>query len=250
LKPTDVRRFASPDALRDWLEANHAAEDALWIAIAKKNATAHVVTHAQALDLALAYGWIDGFVGKLDDTHYALRFTRRRAKSNWSAVNLKRFAELQAAGLVRPAGQAAFDRRDRAVSEERPAVLTPALARIFQAQRAAWAFFRAQPPGYRRQAAWYVMSARTEATQLRRLDRVIESSAAGVRLPALTGGTRAVERPTAATGPAKAASTSARTLPLRKKPPAAATFAVPTAQARGRPRKTPRASPPARKRPT
>lgn len=207
MKPTDVRRFASPEALRDWLHANHAAVDALWIAIAKKNATSDVVTHAQALDLALAYGWIDGFVGKLDDTHYALRFTRRRAKSNWSAVNLKRFAELQAAGRVMPAGQAAYERRDRAISEERPAELDPALARRFKAQRAAWAFFSRQPPGYRRQASWYVMSARTEPTRLRRLERLVEASAAGLRLPAATGGTLAARTSAKA---ATAASPSAR----------------------------------------
>jgi uncharacterized protein YdeI (YjbR/CyaY-like superfamily) len=187
MAPTDVRRFASPAAFERFLQKQHATLPAQWVAIAKKNATTHRLTHAEALDIALCFGWIDGFVGKLDDTHYALRFTPRKARSNWSAVNLKRFAELQAAGRVQPPGLAAYENRDRRVSEEKVAELGPAYARHFRTRKAAWTFFSAQPPGYRRQASWYVMSAKTEPTRQRRLERLIEASAASQRLAAIAG---------------------------------------------------------------
>lgn len=194
MKPVDVRRFASPAAFRAWLDAEHAVTDAQWVAIAKKHATHDRLSHAEALDIALAYGWIDGFVSKLDDSHYALRFSRRRPKSNWSAVNIRRFGELLAAGRVMPAGRAAFEARDRAVSEERPATLDGIHARRFRAQPGAWRFFSAQPPGYRRQAAWYVMSARTEATRDNRLQRLIDASGRGERLAAVAGVATAAAR--------------------------------------------------------
>ena len=200
MKPVDVRRFASPAALRAWYEVNHTQAGQLWLAVAKKNATVDVVHYADARDLALAFGWIDGFVGKLDGTHYALRFTPRKPRSNWSAVNVKRFAELAAAGRVTPAGQAAFDTRDRAVSEERPAALTGAYAQRLQKKRKAAAFFAAQPPGYQRQASWYVLSARTEPTRQRRLDALIAACERGERL-AVAGSATAAPTPRAVAAP-------------------------------------------------
>lgn len=197
MKPRNVQRFASPAALAAWYEAQHAGAAELWLAVAKKNAAQDVVPYRDALDLALAYGWIDGFVGKLDDTHYALRFTPRKPKSNWSAVNVKRYGELLAAGRITPAGAAAFESRDRAVSEERPAELSAPYLAQFRRQRRAWTFFEAQPPGYRRQAAWYVLSARTEDTRQRRLAALIEASANALRLAAVTGGTTTKVVPTA-----------------------------------------------------
>ncbi len=190
MKPRDVRRFASPQALDAWYALEHARATELWLAVAKKNAAQDLVPYAAALDLALAWGWIDGFVGKLDDTHYALRFTPRKPKSNWSAVNVARYAELLADGRITPAGKAAFESRDRAVSEEQRAELTATDLARFRKQPAAWAFFSAQPPGYRRQAAWYVISARQEVTRARRLALLIEVSGAQQRLPAFSGGKR------------------------------------------------------------
>lgn len=164
-------------------------------------------------------------MSKLDDSHYALRFTRRRPKSNWSAINIRRFNELQAAGLVMPAGLAAFESRDRAVSEERPAALDGAHEQRMRARPAAWRFFSEQPPGYRRQAAWYVMSARGEATRDRRLAQLIEASAQGRRLMAITGVATSAAR---AADPALAdrrADSRAATAPLGRTAAAAASRA-------------------------
>lgn len=106
-------------------------------------------------------------------------------------VNVRRFEALLAAGLVEPAGLAAWERRDEArtgiysFEQAEPAVLDPAYEARFRANEAAWAFFESQPPGYRRTAIHVVMSAKREATRERRLDQLIADSAAGRRLAQL-----------------------------------------------------------------
>jgi uncharacterized protein YdeI (YjbR/CyaY-like superfamily) len=207
MKATDVLHFDSGAQFRAWLARHHGTAPAQWVAIAKKNATKWRLGYADALDAALAYGWIDGFVSKLDDTHYGLRFTPRKPKSNWSAVNVKRYQELLALGRIEAAGQRAFENRDRAVSEEVRAELDGALLKTFQRNARAWAFFAQQPPGYRRQASWSVLSARTEPTRQRRLQALIEASARGERV----GG--GASKASASKAAVKAATTSA---PARK----------------------------------
>jgi uncharacterized protein YdeI (YjbR/CyaY-like superfamily) len=183
MRPSDVRYFDAAQQFRTWLLEHHATSVPIWVAIAKRGCSHHVLLHQDALDAALCFGWIDGIVGRLDDDHYALRFSARRPRSNWSAVNVVRFAQLKEAGVVHAAGLVAFETRDRAVSEEEPAELMAADVDAFKANPVAWSFFAAQPSGYRRQASWYVLSARTASTRRRRLAKVIELSAAGQRLP-------------------------------------------------------------------
>ncbi len=183
MKPSDVRYFDSAQQFRTWLHAHHLISAPVWVAIAKRGCAHHVLPHQDALDEALCFGWIDGVVGRLDEDHYALRFSKRRPGSNWSAVNVLRFGQLHKAGEVHASGLAAFESRDRAASEDTPAELEAHDLVVFQANVAAWAFFERQPPGYRRQASWYVLSARTDATRQRCLMRVIELSALGQRLP-------------------------------------------------------------------
>jgi len=105
-------------------------------------------------------------------------------------VNTKRANELITEGRIQPAGQAAFDRRDTAKTEQytyeaRRDDLAPAYQKQFQANKPAWAFFQAQPPGYRRTASAWVMSAKQEATRLKRLAALIADSANGERLAML-----------------------------------------------------------------
>lgn len=225
MTPTDLRYFESAAAFRRWLAQHHATATAQWVAIAKKNATDRLLHYSDALDAALAYGWIDGFVSKLDDTHYALRFTPRKPKSNWSAVNVKRYHDLLEQGLIEEAGRRAFDTRDRAVSEQTRAELDGDLLATFKRAKAAWDFFCAQPPGYRRQASWTVLSARTEATRQRRLHALIDASARGERVgqPAVKTGAKVAtaDRPRRSAGKAqgkrgrKAASVAAPRRPRR-----------------------------------
>ncbi len=183
MRPTDVQYFESGARFRAWMFEHHATAAPIWVAIAKRGCTHHVLTYQEALDAALCFGWIDGVVGRLDDDHYGLRFSQRRPRSNWSVVNVTRFGLLREAGEVHASGLAAFESRDRTVSEDEPAQLTDADLALLKADADAWAFFLRQPPGYRRQASWYVLSARTGEVRQRRLAKVIKLSAAGKRLP-------------------------------------------------------------------
>ena len=125
---------------------------------------------------------------KLDHESYKIRFTPRRAKSTWSAVNIARVAVLTCEGRMQPAGIAAFARREENNSrrysfENRAAAkLAAADEQEFRRHRAAWDFFRAQPAGYRRLAAWWVISAKRPETRRKRLERLIQQSLAKRRI--------------------------------------------------------------------
>ncbi|MBS1679464.1 MAG: YdeI/OmpD-associated family protein [Actinobacteria bacterium] len=98
--------FAGPDQLEEWLEANAADSPGLWLKIAKKGAPEPSVTYAEALELALCFGWIDSQKRGLDDTHFLQRFTPRRPRGRWSKINREKVEALEAAGALRPAGAA------------------------------------------------------------------------------------------------------------------------------------------------
>src|SRR6186713_2226558 len=158
--------FANPSDFRKWLKKNHKKETELVVGFYKVDSGKPNMTWPQSVDEALCFGWIDGIRKSLGETSYVIRFTPRRASSRWSDVNTRRIAELIAAGRVRPAGLAALGRRDPAKSgvysyeQRQSAKLEPAHQRRFRAHRDAWAWFAAQPPWYRRIAAFYVVSAK------------------------------------------------------------------------------------------
>jgi uncharacterized protein YdeI (YjbR/CyaY-like superfamily) len=192
----DVRFFASAAAFRAWLDEHHASAAEVWVGFFKKQSGRGGITYAEALDEALCYGWIDGIRKRVDDDSYTNRFTPRTARSVWSAVNIKRAGELAAAGRMQPAGLAAFNARDERRSgqysyEERQRPLDAPYEALFRSNLAAWDFFAAQPPSYRRTASWWVMSAKKEETRLRRLATLIGASEQGQRLAQVTGGATA-----------------------------------------------------------
>jgi uncharacterized protein YdeI (YjbR/CyaY-like superfamily) len=101
--------FKTPKLWTAWLEEHHATSDGIWMKIAKKGAGVSSITYAQALHVALAWGWIDGQKGKLDDAWWLQKFTRRGPKSIWSAINRDKALALVASGEMMPAGLAAID---------------------------------------------------------------------------------------------------------------------------------------------
>ena len=103
--------FASGAEMRAWLEANHATASELWVGIHKKGSHKTGITLSEAQDQGLCFGWIDSLGRRIDDDSYMIRFTPRRPRSNWSAVNIKRVEELRAQGLMHEAGLRAFERR-------------------------------------------------------------------------------------------------------------------------------------------
>lgn len=180
--------FPTPADFRRWLEKNHASETELWVGFYKKATGRPSITWPEAVDEALCFGWIDGIRKSLDAESYVNRLTPRRPGSNWSEINTRRAKELIRAGLMRPAGLKAFKARDPEKSgvysfEQRQAAkLSPEAERKFKANKRAWKFFESQPPGYRRIATWYVVSAKQEQTRARRLARLIKDSAEGRRI--------------------------------------------------------------------
>jgi uncharacterized protein YdeI (YjbR/CyaY-like superfamily) len=190
-KPADREEatyFSSPAEFRRWLEVHHATAPALWVGFHKRATGKPSLTWPESVDEALCFGWIDGLRQRVDDERYRIRFTPRRAASIWSGVNIRRMGELLAAGRVAPAGLAAWEKRVEAKSaiyayEQRgSARLAPGDEKRFRSHRAAWSFFAAQPPGYRRLMAYRVISAKREETRRRRLDQLIEACARGERM--------------------------------------------------------------------
>ena len=188
------RFFASPSQFRAWLAKHHASASELEVGFYKKDSGKKSITYQEALDQALCYGWIDGVRHRIDDVSYRNRFTPRRPKSKWSNVNLRHFARLKKAGLVQPPGLKAFERRDTKAApysfETRPQELAPAYRKKLKANPRAWAFFQAQPPGYRRLMTYFVMEAKQEETRQRRLAVLIAHSARAERIPVMAPASR------------------------------------------------------------
>jgi uncharacterized protein YdeI (YjbR/CyaY-like superfamily) len=182
--------FATPADWRDWLEKNHATASELSVGFWKLGSGKASITWPQSVDEALAFGWIDAVRHRIDDEAYRIRFVPRKPGGIWSAANLKRFAELKAAGRIAPAGQAAHDvgkHRTGIYSYERAAAdLSREQIRLFQADAAAWAFFQARPPGYRKLTIHRILAGKTEGTQARRLALLIDASSQGRRMATAT----------------------------------------------------------------
>jgi uncharacterized protein YdeI (YjbR/CyaY-like superfamily) len=197
--PARITFFRSADAFDAWLARNHGRTRELLVGFYKKASDRGGLTYREALDLALAYGWIDGVRKSVDDISYTIRFSPRKANSVWSAVNRKRVEELIAAGAMRPPGLTAYQNRSEKKYpysyENRPTAFEPAHEKTFRENRRAWAFFESQPPGYRRTAIWYVLSAVKEETRQRRLATLIGLCAEGRRLEIVTGTTKKSSAP-------------------------------------------------------
>ena len=180
--------FKTPAEFRAWLAKHHATATEVGVVVHRQDSGKPSMTWSDAVDVALCYGWIDSIARRLDETSRVQRFTPRKPKSNWSAVNIKKVGDLTARGLMKPAGLAAFARRTEARSgvysyENRHlAALDPEREKKFRAAKAAWEFFSKQPPSYRQTAIYRVMNAKRDETRTNRLARLIEGSAEGRRL--------------------------------------------------------------------
>jgi uncharacterized protein YdeI (YjbR/CyaY-like superfamily) len=187
----DTIYFRSSEELRTWL-AEHGDAQELWVGFYKKGAGEVGISYPEAVDEALCAGWIDGVRYSVDDRRYRNRFTPRRQGSNWSQVNIRRVEELRAQGRMLPAGEIVFaarkEKKEAEYSyENRPQNLGEPYEGQFREHPAAWNFYAAQAPSYRRSASWWVLGAKQEVTRQRRLAALIEASAQGTRIPALSG---------------------------------------------------------------
>ena len=180
--------FATAARFRAWLARNADKASVLSVGFYKVGAGRPSITWPESVDEALCYGWIDGVRRRIDDDAYQIRFSPRRKGSVWSAINIARARELIAAGRMRPQGLSAYERRierrSRIYSYEqgRTAELKAEELRRFRRNKQAWRWFERQAPGHRRLMLHWIASAKQPETRARRLARLIENSAAGVRL--------------------------------------------------------------------
>ena len=179
--------FPNPALLREWFERNHATATELWVGFRKKDSGVASITWPESVDAALCFGWIDGIRKGVDATSYKIRFTPRKASSTWSNVNIRRAQELAELGQIEAAGRKALAARRENRSgiysyEQRNEELPEMYAKVFRRSKAAWKFFQAQPPGYRKQLMWWIVSAKQEATRVTRLQKLIAASASLQRL--------------------------------------------------------------------
>lgn len=176
--------FSSQSDFRNWLQKNHTKETELWVGFYKVASGKPSMTWSQSVDEALCFGWIDGVRTSIDKDSYQIRFTPRKSTSIWSAVNIKKMEELTRQGLMQPAGLASFEKRTESKSriysfEKDEVELTPDFKKQFKANKKAWEYFLSLAPSYRKVSTHWVMGAKQETTQIKRLNQLISDSAAG-----------------------------------------------------------------------
>lgn len=180
--------FESPARFRAWLEKHSAREPELIVGFHKRGTDRPSMTWPESVDEALCHGWIDGVRTRIDEHSYKIRFTPRKPGSTWSAINIGRVEALRQQGRMTEAGLAAFAHRQEAKSrlyayeQVETAALEPAQLALFRKSKAAWAFFEAQPAGYRHLAIWRIISAKRTETRHGRLEKLIEACRNGLRL--------------------------------------------------------------------
>jgi uncharacterized protein YdeI (YjbR/CyaY-like superfamily) len=190
--PGRATYFKRPADFRKWLVARHESERELLVGFHKRDSGRESLTWPESVTEALCFGWIDGVRRRVDDDSYTIRFTPRKSSSIWSTVNINKIRELIAGGLVHPAGMRAFERRSEeksaiyAYENRLTAVLDADSERQFKRNKAAWKFFEACPPWYKRVATWRIISAKRPETSAKRLAELIDCCADGRSLPTLS----------------------------------------------------------------
>jgi uncharacterized protein YdeI (YjbR/CyaY-like superfamily) len=182
------RFFATQAAWRKWLAANHAKQDALVVGFWRVSTGKACITWPQSVDEALCFGWIDGLRKSIDAESYTIRFSPRKPRGKWSRVNLKRFAELEAQGLVHEAGRAARakwdDTREAGYSHEQgPVELDAGARKTLKGNAKAWTFWQAQIPSYRKMVAGWLQNPKRAETRASRLATLIDCCTRGKAIP-------------------------------------------------------------------
>lgn len=179
-----VKFFATQNEFRKWLEKNHKTATELVVGYYKVGTKKKSLTWSESVDQALCFGWIDGVRRTIDAESYCIRFTPRKASSIWSAVNIKKVEQLVQNNLMQPAGLAIFEKRTESKSkiyafENEEIKFSPAFEKQFKANKKAWNYYEALAPSYKKLSSYWVMSAKQDVTQLKRLNELIADCEAG-----------------------------------------------------------------------
>jgi uncharacterized protein YdeI (YjbR/CyaY-like superfamily) len=174
-----IHPFATAAEMEEWLEANHASSDGIWLKIAKKGSEVPTVTYGEALELALCFGWIDSQKRGCDEVYFLQRFTPRRPGGKWSRINREKAEGLIAAGAMRPAGLAEVEaakadgRWDAAYASQRNAKVPDDLQRELDRSKAAADFFAALDGANRYAILYRLEDAKKPETRERRLRKFV-----------------------------------------------------------------------------
>ena len=183
-----ILRFASREEWRAWLAAEQATSAGVWLKLAKAGTGIASVTYAEALEVALCHGWIDGQKGGFDDEFWLQRFTPRKPRSRWSRINRDKATALIERGEMEPAGLREVDaakadgRWDAAYEGQRTATVPDDLQRALDANPAAAAFFSTLDGANRYAILYRVQDAKKPETRARRIDKYVAMLAAGEKL--------------------------------------------------------------------
>ena len=179
-----IHFFETPSDFRKWLSKNHKTVSELVVGFYKVGSKKKSMTWSASVDQALCYGWIDGVRKSIDEESYCIRFTPRKASSIWSAVNIKKVEMLIQQNLMQAAGLEIYDKRSESKSkiyafENEETKFSAGFEKQFKANKKAWNYFQALAPSYRKLSSNWVMSAKQEATQLKRLQELIADCSVG-----------------------------------------------------------------------
>ena len=170
-----VKLFKSPDAWAKWLETHSSKSPGIWMRIAKKNGGLTSVSYAEALDVALCHGWIDGQKRPLDEASWLQRFTPRGPRSMWSTINKAKAKTLIESGRMRPSGMAAIEsakadgRWDAAYGPSSTAEVPPELRAALDRSPKAKAFFETLRGANRYALIYRVHTAKKPETKAKRV---------------------------------------------------------------------------------
>jgi len=187
-KSMKARFFTSSDQFRAWLEKNSSRTTELLVGFWKVGSGRPSMSWSQSVDEALCFGWIDGVRKKIDDHSYQIRFTPRKQRSNWSAVNIAKFEKLRESGRMTEAGEEAFSHRTEerskvyAYEQMEHANIELAELRQFKKNKTAWAFFEACPPSYKKVVLHWITTAKKPETRSQRLSKLIDACSMEKRL--------------------------------------------------------------------
>jgi len=177
-------------AWRKWLEKEHSRSAGIWLVYYKKHTGLRGLSYDEAVEEALCFGWIDSLPGKLDEERSMLKFTPRKPKSVWSALNKKRVAQLISQGLMTPAGLAPIRIAKKngswetlTASDEAAAMnlVPPDLARLFAKNKQVGENFKAFSQSIRKQFLSWIFSAKRPETRLKRVEQTVRMAAANVK---------------------------------------------------------------------
>jgi len=175
-----ILEFAADAQLREWYSRNHAVCGGFWLKLRRKTPGGNTLTYAQALDVALCFGWIDSQKRKFDDTSWLQRFTPRSPRSRWSKVNREKIAALVELGLMEPSGTAEVERAkadgrwDAAYAGSRTITVPDDLALALAANPVAAQFFETLDRGNRFTILYQVQDAKRPQTRARRIEKFVD----------------------------------------------------------------------------